>query len=103
MQNKEFRAKQLNRKNWTELSQGIDEVGVNAMSLSEITGVPRPTVVRKLQYLTKHNWLHVNKKKLYTLDITGTALTRAEKMQDENIKDLSKFLHRIFNQINILY
>ena len=100
VQNKQFRAKQLNRKNWTKLSQGIDEVGVNAMSLSEITGVPRPTVVRKLQYLAKHNWLHVNKKKLYTLNITSTALTRAEKMQDENIKDLSKFLHRLFNQIN---
>ena len=31
--------------------QGIDDRGVNAMSISEITGIPRPTVVRKLQYL----------------------------------------------------
>ena len=101
VQNKEFKARQLNRKNWTELSQGIDEVGVNAMSLSEITGIPRPTVVRKLQSLVKYNWLYVDKKKLYKLNITGTALTRAEKMQEENIKDLSIFLHRLFNQINI--
>ena len=82
-------------------SQGSDEVGVNAMSLSEITGVPRPTVVRKLQYMVKHNWLHVNENKLYSLNIAGSTLTGASKMQVENIKDLSNFLHRVFNQINI--
>jgi hypothetical protein len=34
-------------KNWRKLAQGADDVGVNAMSLSDITGIPRPTVVRK--------------------------------------------------------
>ena len=28
---------------------GSDNRGVNAMSISEITGIPRPTVVRKLK------------------------------------------------------
>ena len=101
VENNRFRVKDLNRKSWTKHSQGVDVVGVNAMSLSEITGVPRPTVVRKLKYMVKHNWLHVDENKLYTLNIVGSALTRADKMQLENIKDLSRFLHRVFNQINI--
>ena len=101
VENNKFRVRELNRKNYIKLSQGVDEVGVNAMSLSEITGIPRPTVVRKLQYMVKHDWLHVNENKLYTLNIKDSALTRANKMQEANIKDLSKFLHRIFNQINI--
>ena len=102
VENNKFRVKELNRKSYIELSQGVDEVGVNAMSLSEITGVPRPTVVRKLQYMVKHNWLHVNENKLYTLNIKDSALTRANKMQEANIKDLSKFLHRVFNQIKVI-
>ena len=51
--NKSFRVKDLNRKKYFKLSQGSDDVGVNAMSLSDITGIPRPTVVRKLRYLIK--------------------------------------------------
>ena len=47
---KSFRVKDLNRKKYFKLSQGTDEIGVNAMSLSDITGIPRPTVVRKLKY-----------------------------------------------------
>ena len=41
---------------------GSDEIGVNAMSISEITGIPRPTVVRKLKYLIENNFLSINKK-----------------------------------------
>ena len=31
------------------------------MSISEITGIPRPTVVRKLKYLIDKKYLHINK------------------------------------------
>ena len=62
--NKSFKAKDLNRKKWIKISQGADDVGVNAMSLYDITGIPRPTVVRKLKYLIKSNFLHINKKKI---------------------------------------
>ena len=100
--NKEFRVKDLNIKNWTKLSQGADDVGVNAMSLSEITGIPRPTVVRKIKYLVKNDYLNINEKKLITLDIRGKTLKSTTKTQDLNMKDLSKFLHRVFNQIKII-
>jgi len=71
------------------------------MSLSDITGIPRPTVVRKLKYLIKSNFLHINKKKLLTMNITGPTLKNATKLQDLNMINLSNFLYRIFNQIKI--
>jgi len=100
--NKKFKIKDLNMKNWAKLSQGADDVGVNAMSLSEITGIPRPTVVRKIDYLKKNDWIHINNKKLISLNIKNKTLTVASKMQELNIKDLSKFLHRVFNQIKVI-
>ena len=89
-------------KNWAKLSQGADDVGVNAMSLSEITGIPRPTVVRKIKYLVKNDYLNINEKKLITLNIKGKTLKSTTKTQDLNMKDLSRFLHRVFNQIKII-
>ena len=100
--NKKFKVRDLNMKNWTKFSQGADNVGVNAMSLSEITGIPRPTVVRKIKYLVKNDYLNVNEKKLITLNIKGKTLESVTKIQDLNIKDLSKFLHRVFNQIKVI-
>tara|TARA_Y100000766_G_C18724708_1_gene515744 strand:- start:521 stop:856 length:336 start_codon:yes stop_codon:yes gene_type:complete len=82
--------------------QGIDDRGVNAMSLSEITGIPRPTVVRKLKYLIKNNYLTINEKKLVSVDIKGNTLKRSRDLQDKNIQDLSNFIYRVFNQINII-
>jgi len=99
---KSFRVKDLNRKKYFKLSQGSDDIGVNAMSLSDITGIPRPTVVRKLKYLIKNNFLHINEKKLITLNITGAALKKTNELQDLNMKNLSNFLYRIFNQIKII-
>ena len=100
--NKSFRVKDLNRKKYFKLSQGSDDIGVNAMSLSDITGIPRPTVVRKLRYLIKNNFLHINEKKLITLNITGTALKKTNELQDLNMRNLSNFLYRVFNQIKII-
>jgi len=100
--NKSFKVKDLNRKNWNKISQGADDVGVNAMSLSDITGIPRPTVVRKLKFLIKNNYLHINEKKLITLNITGLTLKKTNKLQDLNMKNLSNFLYRIFNQIKVI-
>ena len=100
--NKSFKVKDLNRKKYFKLSQGSDDIGVNAMSLSDITGIPRPTVVRKLKYLIKNNFLHINEKKLITLNITGATLKKTNELQDLNMKSLSNFLFRLFNQIKVI-
>jgi Mn-dependent DtxR family transcriptional regulator len=100
--NKNFKVKNLNRKNWLKLSQGADDVGVNAMSLSDITGIPRPTVVRKLKYLIKNEFVHINEKKLITMNIKGSTLRNTTKIQELNMRSLSNFLYRIFNQIKVI-
>ena len=100
--NKSFKVKDLNRKKYFKLSQGSDDIGVNAMSLSDITGIPRPTVVRKLKYLIKNNFLHINEKKLITMNITGVTLKKTNELQDLNMKSLSNFLFRLFNQIKVI-
>ena len=52
------------------------------MSISEITGIPRPTVVRKLKYLIDKKYLHINEKKLITFDAKDSAFQK----KTENVK-----------------
>tara|TARA_Y200000002_G_C22633601_1_gene643630 strand:- start:120 stop:1124 length:1005 start_codon:yes stop_codon:yes gene_type:complete len=101
-QNKNFKVKDLNLKSYQKKVMGSDERGINAMSISEITKIPRPTVVRKLKYLINNNYLHIDDKKLISVDIQGIKLKRSSNLQDENIQSLSKFIHRIFNQIKFI-
>ena len=99
---KNFREKNINMKSWQKKVQGTDERGVNAMSLSDITGIPRPTVVRKLKYLVKNNYLVINEKKLVSINMKGPALKKGQELQDKNMLSLSNFMYIVFNQIKII-
>ena len=99
---KDFRIKDLSRKLHNDKMRGADKIGVNAMSISEITGIPRPTVVRKLNYLIQNEYLKINDKKLITMAMGGKLLKKSQKLQDENIIDLSKFIYRVFNQMKVI-
>ena len=99
---KDFRIKDLNRKLHNDKMRGADKIGVNAMSISEITGIPRPTVVRKLNYLIQNDYLKINDKKLITVAMNSRILKKSQKLQDENIIDLSKFIYRVFNQMKVI-
>ena len=101
-ENKNFRIKEFNRKKYQISIQGSDEKGVNAMSISDVTGIPRITVIRKLKYLIKRNILQINEKKLITLNISGVALEEIEELQNQNMRSLSNFIYRVFNQIKII-
>ena len=79
----------------------IDEIGVNAMSISQITNIPRPTVIRKLNYLLKNKYISINKKKLYNLNLQDKTLKITTKIQDKNILSFSELIFNIFQQINI--
>ena len=100
--NKNFKIKDLNLKSYQKLIMSADNKGLNAMSISDITGIPRPTVVRKLKYLIKNNFLHINKKKLISIDIKGSAYKRSTILQNQNMISLSNFVFRVFNQIKII-
>ena len=100
--NKDFKIKDLNLKSYQKLVMSSDNKGLNAMSISDITGIPRPTVVRKLKYLIKNNFLHINNKKLISIDIKGSAYKRSINLQNQNMISLSNFIFRVFNQIKVI-
>ena len=101
-ENKSFKVKDLNLKTYQKKVMGSDERGMNAMSLSDITGIPRPTVVRKLKYLIKNNYVTINEKKLLFINIQGANLKRSSDLQDANMLTLSNFIYKVFNQIKII-
>ena len=100
--NDSFRIKDLNLRAYQKFIQGSDDRGMNAMSIAEITGIPRPTVVRKLKFLINNGFLHINEKKLISVNIKGLALKRSRKLQDQNMLSLSNFIFRVFNQIKVI-
>ena len=101
VKNKNFLQKKNMRAYLKEL-MGSDNRGVNAMSISEITGIPRPTVVRKLKYLIDKKYLHINEKKLITFNAKDSAFITTEGMVNKNMISLSHFIYKVFNQIRII-
>ena len=101
VKNKELSTKQ-NLRSYKKELVGSDARGVNAMSIAEITGIPRPTVVRKLKYLIDKKFLHINEKKLITYNAKDSAFQKTSKMIDRNMLSLSDFIYRVFNQIKII-
>ncbi len=75
--------------------------GINAMSISEITGIPRPTVIRKINYLIKLNMVEMDKNKLINIKFNNKSYKETSELQNETINDLGIFITRTFNQINI--
>ena len=101
VKNKEFYPKK-NIRSYHKALMGSDTRGVNAMSISEITGIPRPTVVRKLKYLIDKKYLHINEKKLISFNAKDSAFITTKGMVNKNILSLSNFIYKIFNQIRII-
>jgi len=97
-----FRVKDLNITQFQNSLPNIKDRGVNAMSISEITGIPRPTVVRKLKHLIDNGFLSIDEKKLLEVNIRREALKISKNLQDKNILSLSNFAYRVFNQIKVI-
>ena len=76
--------------------------GINALSISEITGVPRPTVIRKVKKLIQLKNIEMDEHKLLHIKFgKKKILDEMSQLQNETINDLSIFLARTFNQINL--
>jgi CTP-dependent riboflavin kinase len=72
-----------------------DEVGINAMSISDITGIPRATVIRKLKKMIKEKFLKIDSKKHYSS--TGVYQKEILDVQKNTLNNLSNFTARIYN------
>jgi DNA-binding Lrp family transcriptional regulator len=101
-QNKEFKPSKSNIKSWRQELMGSDTRGVNAMSISEITTIPRPTVVRKLKWLIEKKYLNINDKKLISLNVKDSTFKKSARLHDQNMLSLSYLIHRLFNQIKVI-
>ena len=74
----------------------IDQ-GVNASSISDITSIPRATVMRKLKWLVKQDLLKKNKKLEYVMKVKGKLNKRIEENLRSNHVFVAEFLTDFFD------
>jgi len=74
-------------------------LGVNASSIAEISSIPRATVIRKLNKLSKKKIIRKNKKKEYFLTSQGPLNEKIKANYLINQKNIAAFVTDIFNLI----
>ena len=75
------------------------ETGVSAMSISDMTNIPRATVIRKCKYLMKYNYLTLNDKKQYVLTSLNSQMVLP--YQRAIFRNKAKFLRKVLNLLTI--
>ena len=83
---------------WRSITNLDDKKGLNAMTVSELTGISRSTVIRKLKILLKRKDAVKDKKNLYVF-VKGSGYNEMNKVRLQNIVKLSKAISRINNII----
>ena len=87
------------QKEWIDKVLNVGEKrGINAMSISDLTGIPRPTVIRKLKKLLKQNDIFKDNDNLYYIK-DGKLFAELNKLRLLNIKKLTTTISRINNII----
>ena len=88
----------MNRENFIKSFLTIKNMqGINAMSISDITSIPRATVIRKLKKLVKLNMLSIDNKKHYRL--TNKLVINLMPLQKKVFIKLSNFSAKVYNLI----
>ena len=72
--------------------------GVSAMSLSEMTEIPRATVIRKCKFLVDQGYLKLNKKQYV---MTGLNIDKILPYQRKVFRNKAKFLRKVLNLLTI--
>ena len=102
-------SKQLERDNQIPLDHFttsgiiIDNVGltqgISAMSISDMTQIPRATIIRKCKYLIKQDLIKMNEKKQYVL--SSLNFKKILPYQTEAFKFKAKFIRKVLNLLVI--
>ena len=74
-------------------------IGISAMSISEMTKIPRATIIRKCKYLMKEDLIKTNEKKQYVL--SSLNFKKILPYQSEVFKYKAKFIRKILNLLVI--
>ena len=99
--NKDLVIQDIDIEIWRKRISFADKVGLNSMSISEITGIPRPTVVRKVNSLIKKGYAKVDQKKLISVNIEKKVFSKTQKIQEQTIKEISELIYKILNKTTI--
>jgi len=99
--NKDLVIQDIDIEKWRKRISFADKVGLNSMSISEITGIPRPTVVRKVNFLIKEGFAKMDQKKLISLSIEKKVFSKTQKIQEKTIKEISELIYKILNKTTI--
>ncbi len=75
------------------------DTGISAMSISDMTNIPRATIIRKCKYLIKEDLIKMNKKKQYVL--TTMNFKKILPYQTEIFKFKAKFIRKVLNLLVI--
>ena len=71
--------------------------GLNAMTISDLTGIPRPTVIRKLRSLVNNKFIRKNDSGLYNLNDSTKTTVDVEKLRIKNMYRISSMLCKLLN------
>ena len=83
-----------------ELLSLTETLGLNAMTISDLTGIPRPTVIRKLNFLVKNKYVDKNKNGLYVVS-NSVSVKEVDKYRLENVNKISEMSCKLFNAARI--
>ena len=85
-------------KNYTKnlISLG-NRPGINAMSIADITGIPRPTILRKLNLSMGKGIVSKDKKNLYRISKKESLIKNLNNTRVINMKNLSIMMTKIYN------
>ena len=75
------------------------DAGISAMSISDMTQIPRATIIRKCKFLLKHDLIKINEKKQYAL--TSMNFRKILPYQTEIFKYKAKFIRKVLNLLVI--
>ena len=75
------------------------KTGISAMSISDMTEIPRATIIRKCKYLLKEDLIKMNEKKQYVLSTTN--FKKILPYQTEIFRYKAKFIRKVLNLLVI--
>jgi len=78
-----------------------ESLGLNAMTISDLTGIPRPTVLRKLNKLIKKKWVSKNENGLYKMMPSEKNYNDLNMTRLDNVKILSQMLGKFYNTVRL--
>ena len=83
-----------------ELLSLTETLGLNAMTIADLTGIPRPTVIRKLNFLVKNKFILKSDNGLYVIS-NSQKIKEVDKFRIQNVNKISEMSCKLFNAARI--